>query len=47
MELSTEAVSRADCVLIITDHRAIDYEWLAELAPLLIDTRNATRELVD
>jgi UDP-N-acetyl-D-glucosamine dehydrogenase len=47
IELSNEAVTRADCVVIITDHRRIDYGWLAERAHLLVDTRNATRELVD
>lgn len=46
-ELSHELVAGADCVLIVTDHRNIDYGWLAENAQLLVDTRNATRSLVD
>jgi UDP-N-acetyl-D-glucosamine dehydrogenase len=31
----------ADCVVIVTDHRDIDYAALAEAAPLIFDTRNA------
>ncbi|MFN7926557.1 MAG: nucleotide sugar dehydrogenase [Blastocatellia bacterium] len=42
----TEAlVTNADCVVIVTDHRAVDYRWVAERAKLLVDTRNATRDL--
>jgi UDP-N-acetyl-D-glucosamine dehydrogenase len=29
-----------DAVLIVTDHDAVDYETLARLAPLVVDTRN-------
>ena len=47
IELSSEAVSEADCVVIVTDHRKIDYAWLTERAKLLVDTRNATRGLRD
>jgi len=45
--LSVEAVSEADCVVIVTDHRKIDYAWLTEHAKLVIDTRNSTRGLSD
>jgi UDP-N-acetyl-D-glucosamine dehydrogenase len=34
-------------VVIVTDHRKINYEWVAERAALLVDTRNATRNLRD
>jgi hypothetical protein len=47
IELSGEVVSEADCVVIVTDHRKIDYAWLTERANLVIDTRNATRGLSD
>jgi hypothetical protein len=43
--LTEQAVTEADCVVIITDHRAVDYRWVAERAKLLVDSRNATREL--
>jgi hypothetical protein len=45
--LSVEAVGEADCVVIVTDHRKIDYAWLTEHSKLVIDTRNATRGLSD
>ncbi len=35
-----------DCVLIVTDHRCVDYKRIVEFAPLVVDTRNATRGLV-
>ena len=43
--LTEETVAAADCVVIVTDHRAVDYRWVAERAKLLVDTRNATRDL--
>jgi hypothetical protein len=30
-------------VVIVTDHRAIDYQLLVDRAGLIVDTRNATR----
>lgn len=47
IELNSEVVSEADCVVIVTDHRKIDYAWLTERAKLVVDTRNATRGLRD
>jgi len=32
---------RADCVVIVTHHSAIDYRALAEASVLVFDTRNA------
>lgn len=43
--LSNEVVTEADCVVIVTDHRNIDYARLTEQAKLVVDTRNTTREL--
>ena len=40
--LTTALVQNADCVVILTDHSAIDYKWLVEHAQLVVDTRNAT-----
>jgi UDP-N-acetyl-D-glucosamine dehydrogenase len=36
-------LAQADCVVIATDHSSIDYKRVVDLAPLVIDTRNATR----
>ena len=43
--LTEQLVTEADCVVIVTDHRAVDYRWVAERAKLIVDTRNATRDL--
>jgi len=43
--LTKEAIAESDCVVIVTDHRKIDYAWITEHSALLIDTRNATRDL--
>jgi len=44
-ELSEAALRGCDCAVIVTDHTAIDYERVVKLAPLIIDSRNATRKL--
>ncbi|MGQ0813388.1 MAG: nucleotide sugar dehydrogenase [Gemmatimonadota bacterium] len=41
--LSEQEIKGADCVVIITDHQAIDYESIVRAARLVVDTRNATR----
>ncbi len=40
--LTAEFLQSADCVLIVTDHTAVDYELVARSARLIVDTRNAT-----
>jgi UDP-N-acetyl-D-glucosamine dehydrogenase len=37
------AAADADCVVIITDHKAFDYRSLLERSKLIVDTRNALR----
>ena len=39
--LTDEAMSGADAVVIITDHRAVDYNRLVANAKVIVDTRNA------
>ncbi len=41
--LTAEFLASQDCVLIATDHSAYDYEFIVRHAPLVVDTRNATR----
>ena len=41
--VSLNDVSQYDCVLIVTDHTAYDYERLVHEAQLVVDTRNATK----
>ena len=43
--LDEEVLSRADCVVITTAHSCYDYDWIVENAKLIIDTRNATKNL--
>ncbi len=40
--LTPETLGGYDCVLISTDHTAVDYDLVCEHAPLVVDTRNAT-----
>jgi len=46
-ELTAEFLAAQDCVLIATDHRAYDFEWVVKQARLVVDTRNATRQVAD
>jgi UDP-N-acetyl-D-glucosamine dehydrogenase len=39
--LDDETVATVDAVLIVTDHDDVDYARLAQLAPLVVDTRNS------
>jgi len=41
VELSDDEIQSADCVVIVTNHSQIDYGRITELAPLVVDTRNA------
>ena len=40
-----EAAAAADCVLVVTNHRAVDYRAVCEVASLVVDSRNATGDL--
>jgi UDP-N-acetyl-D-glucosamine dehydrogenase len=33
-----------DCAVIVTDHRVFDYRQIADMLPVIVDTRNALRE---
>jgi UDP-N-acetyl-D-glucosamine dehydrogenase len=39
--LTAETLQEADLVLLVTDHSAYDYSWIASQARLIVDTRNA------
>jgi UDP-N-acetyl-D-glucosamine dehydrogenase len=43
--LSKEVFERADAVIILTDHSSIDYARVIDAAKLVIDTRNATKDV--
>src|SRR3954467_743577 len=41
VELTPKAVAAADCVMVVTDHTAVDYRMIKREAKLVVDTRNA------
>lgn len=43
--LTPEFLAAQDCVLISTDHTAFDYPFIARHSRLIVDTRNATRNV--
>jgi UDP-N-acetyl-D-glucosamine dehydrogenase len=44
-DLSASILNWADCVIIVTNHRAYDYAWITQHAKLIVDTRNAMRDV--
>ena len=46
-ELTPEFLASQDCVLISTDHSAYDFAFIVQHSRLVLDTRNATRHVVD
>ncbi len=42
-ELTAQYLESLDCVLIVTDHSAYNWSWIAQHASLIVDTRNAMR----
>jgi UDP-N-acetyl-D-glucosamine dehydrogenase len=47
VELTEECLRRCDAVVIVTAHSAFDFGWIVKHAPLVVDTRNATRGLAE
>jgi UDP-N-acetyl-D-glucosamine dehydrogenase len=44
-QLSSDAIAKQDCVIILTDHTDYNFKEIAAAARLVIDTRNATKDL--
>ncbi|QDU08435.1 nucleotide sugar dehydrogenase [Gimesia aquarii] len=44
-ELTKEYLAQQDCVLIATDHSAYDYNFIVEHSNMVLDTRNATKDV--
>jgi UDP-N-acetyl-D-glucosamine dehydrogenase len=42
MPLTEKEITAADCVVVVTDHRSLDYERVVKHANLVVDTRNVT-----
>lgn len=47
VELTPEQLRSQDCVLICTDHSTYDWPEIVRQSPLIVDTRNATRAVVE
>ncbi len=43
--ITSDYLASADCVLIATDHSAYDWDMIVEHSNLIVDTRNATKEV--
>ena len=46
-ELTPDFLAAQDCILIATDHTVYDYDFIVRHAQLVVDTRNATRNVTD
>lgn len=44
-ELTPEYLAAQDCVLIATDHSAYDYDFIVKHSGMILDTRNATKNV--
>ena len=47
MELTEALLDKQDAVVIATEHSGVDYAWVVKHARLVIDTRNATRDVTE
>jgi len=43
--LNEQLLSEMDAVVIVTDHSSYDYDWIVENSSIVLDTRNATRNV--
>jgi UDP-N-acetyl-D-glucosamine dehydrogenase len=44
-DLSVSMLEGQDCVVIVTDHSNVDYAWVLNHCSLVVDSRNATRNI--
>ncbi|MDP3024845.1 MAG: nucleotide sugar dehydrogenase [candidate division Zixibacteria bacterium] len=45
VKLTSPLLKRTDCVVIVTDHSAYDYDWIVKNSKLVFDTRNACKQV--
>ena len=46
IDLTAEALESSDAVVVVTDHKALDYQFVMDNASLIVDSRNVTKGLV-
>ncbi len=47
VDLTAENLKKYDCVLVSTNHSVYDWNFIVKNAQLVVDTRNATKEVVE
>ena len=47
VDLTPDNLAKYDCVLISTDHSAYDWDFIVKHAQLVVDTRNATKNVLE
>jgi UDP-N-acetyl-D-glucosamine dehydrogenase len=43
--LNQKTISMQDCVVIVTDHKSLDFEFIVKNSSLVVDSRNATKNI--
>ncbi len=46
VELNEETIQQYDAAFILTDHQCVDYQWIVDHIDLVVDTRNAAKDVV-
>jgi UDP-N-acetyl-D-glucosamine dehydrogenase len=46
VDLTTKLLESADAVVVVTDHKSVDYQFVMDHASLIVDSRNVTKNLV-
>jgi UDP-N-acetyl-D-glucosamine dehydrogenase len=47
VDLTDRLIEEMDCVVIVTNHTTYDYKWIIDHAQNVVDTRNATKVLLN
>lgn len=47
IDLTESFLAQMDCAVIVTNHSLYDYQWLVDNSRIVIDTRNATKNVQD
>lgn len=47
VKLSAEVLAKADCVVLTTNHKDLDMEFIMEHSKLIVDLRNMIKETSD
>lgn len=45
--LNEKALKWADCAAVITDHSNFNYQWIVDRSSIVVDTRNATKNVIN